>query len=184
VTRLGVTGHCDLTARTVTLVDATLRRQLSAYAGGSLIGISCLAPGTDQIFARMVLQMGGRLEVVLPAPDYRECQIGPEHTTEFDELLAAARTVRLTGFERSCRQAYAAANGMMLSSIDCLFAVWDGRGPARLGSTGGVVAAAHQLGIPSRIIWPATAARTCASSPSPARPLTVPRLPSGRPGWG
>jgi hypothetical protein len=34
-------------------------------------GLSCLADGADQIFARAVTDLGGKLEVIIPASEYR-----------------------------------------------------------------------------------------------------------------
>jgi hypothetical protein len=101
-----------------------------------------------------------------------------EHVGEFDELLAAARSVRVTGFDRCCPRAYAAADAIMLGCVDCLIAVWDGRTPPRLGGTGGAIAAAHRLGLPTRIIWPAQAARLSAVPAPPAgAPDILPAAP-------
>lgn len=41
------------------------RGHLAAHAN-SLVGVSCLVRGADQLFARVVLELGGALEVVLP----------------------------------------------------------------------------------------------------------------------
>jgi hypothetical protein len=165
MTRVGITGHSDLTAHSVVVVSVALRRALHTHArAGRLVGVSCLAPGVDQLFATVVLELGGQLEVILPAPDYRQRQIKAADVVTFDGLLGAARSVRVMRFERSCRQAYAAANAVLLASVEMVIAVWDGRPPTRLGSTGDVVAAARHLGIPLSVIWPLGAAR---ATPTP-----------------
>lgn len=77
--RIGITGHSNLPPATVALVDKALRVALAPYASDQpLVGVTCLAEGADQIFARAVLDLGGRLEVILPAPDYREQKVKPE----------------------------------------------------------------------------------------------------------
>lgn len=166
--RIGVTGHHDLTAASHPLVAAALREELRAYL--PFVGVSCLAPGADQIFARVALELGADLEVVLPASDYRSRCIGAARA-EFDALVAAARAFRTTGLPTSGRPAYARANDMMLAEIDRLIAVWDGRPPTRLGSTGHVVAAAARLGIPTTIVWPPTSARTVPPAQERPHPL-------------
>jgi hypothetical protein len=70
-------------------------------------------------------------------------------------------------FPHSCRPAYAAANAAMLATVDMLIAVWDGRPGTRKGSTGDVVAAAHQRGLPLTVVWPPGAARTSGTHPLP-----------------
>jgi hypothetical protein len=176
MTRIGVAGHQDLTTATGALLRSVLRRELRAHS--PLTGVCHLLPGADQAFARAVLDAGGRLEVILPAADYREQRINTEHLGEFDELLAAARSVRVAGFDRCCARAYAAADAIMLGCVDCLIAVWDGRTPARLGGIGGAIVAAHRLGLPTRLIWPAEAARLSAvPAPPPAAPHARPAAP-------
>ena len=165
MTRVGITGHSDLSEHSVALVSTALRRALHTHArAGQLVGVSCLAPGVDQLFATVVLELGGQLEVILPASDYRQQQITEADTVVFDGLLGAARSVRVMRFERSCRQAYTAANAVLLASVETVIAVWDGRAATRLGSTGDVVAAARHLGIPLSVIWPPGAAR---ATPTP-----------------
>jgi hypothetical protein len=168
MTRVGVTGHSDLTTTSRTLVTRALRRELARYRGSPLVGVSCLAPGTDQLFAAVLLDLGGRLEVVLPAPDYRERKISGVEAALFDRLLASASSVQFTGFERSCRQAYLAASAAMLSTVDTVLAVWDGRPATRLGSTGDVVDAARKLALPLTVLWPPGASRLSTASVIPA----------------
>lgn len=168
MTRVGITGHSDLTAHSAVVVAAALRHVLCRHARvGRLVGVSCLAPGADQLFATVLLELGGQLEVILPAPDYRQHQIAAADAGAFDGLLDAATSVRVMGFERSCRQAYAEANAVLLASVETVIAVWDGAAATRLGSTGDVVASARQLGIPLSVIWPPGAAR---ATPAPTSP--------------
>lgn len=65
--RIGVTGHVMLASGTAELVYAGLAEELRPYAGPELRGITCLADGADQLFARAVLALGGSYEVVVPA---------------------------------------------------------------------------------------------------------------------
>jgi hypothetical protein len=48
------------------LVRDALVAELSEYSDEPLTGIRCLARGADQVFARVVLDLGGTLETVLP----------------------------------------------------------------------------------------------------------------------
>lgn len=158
-TRIGITGHSDLTPASAPVVSSVLRATLGGYPDRGPVGVSCLAQGADQLFAELVLERHGRLEVILPASDYRARKVEPHNADTFDRLLGAAATVRVMGFERSGRHAYMAASAAMLSTIDVLIAVWDGAPSARLGGTGDVVVAARRLGLPIEIVWPEGAAR-------------------------
>jgi len=160
VVRVGVTGHTNISPASVDLVyEALLAAIKQVCRERTPHGVTCLAPGADQLFARAVLAAHGTYEVILPAPDYRSRCCTPAQVPEFDELMARAAEVRHTGFARSGRAAYAAANATMLGRSECLIAVWDG-GPARgLGGTAEVVAAARQRGLPVRVVWPAGSRR-------------------------
>lgn len=69
--RIAVSGHRDLPTGTVQLVDKALRAALSERPA-DVRGLTCLAAGADQIFARAVLDLGGDIEVVVPAEKYRD----------------------------------------------------------------------------------------------------------------
>lgn len=156
--RIGITGHSNLTPDSVPLVAGEIRTVIAEYTG-SLVGVSCLARGADQVFARVVLELGGQLDVVLPAADYRERKVKPDNRAEFEALIGQATTVRVLGFETSNRDAYAAASEAVLGDVDALVAVWDGAPPDGKGGTGDTVQVARQRGIPVVIVWPAGAAR-------------------------
>src|SRR5947199_4245898 len=129
MSRIAVTGHIRLSHGTAALVSATLTATLRLRAAGhrgAVHGITCLARGADQIFARAVLAVEGTFEVVLPALDYRDRVFTGPDRAEFDDLLDLASGVEVLRFERSCRRAYRAAGEAMLSRCDVLFAVWDG----------------------------------------------------------
>ncbi len=64
--RIGITGHRGLPQRTQELITAALRKELEPHAGAELVGLSCLAGGPNQLFARTVLDLGETLEVVVP----------------------------------------------------------------------------------------------------------------------
>jgi len=158
--RIALSGHMNLTSATETLVDAALRDLLADEQGAGLVGISCLARGADQLFARVILDLGGQLIVVLPTPSYREQKVKPDNRALFDELLAKAAEVRHMPFAESNRQAYEAANDALLNMADRLVAVWDGQPSKDQGGTGAVVEQARQLGKPVQVVWPEGAVRS------------------------
>nr|AHE14533.1 hypothetical protein asmbl_8 [uncultured bacterium] len=157
--RIGVTGHMNLTPATAALVEEAIRKALVPYAGEGITGVSCLAAGADTIFAEVVLDLGGTLEVVLPASDYREHKVKPDHAPRFDALIRRATNVRVMPHTESNRHAYEAANEALLRSCDRLFAVWDGKAPVDQGGTAAVVSQARSLGLPVEVIWPDGAER-------------------------
>jgi hypothetical protein len=149
----------NLTADTVPLIYKAITGALALYAADELTGISCLARGADSVFAQAILDLGGKLEVLLPAAGYREQKIKPDHAPQFDELTRRATTVRVMPFEEANRVAYEATNEVLVSTCDTLYAVWDGQSGADKGSTGAVVEHARSRGVPVEIIWPQGASR-------------------------
>lgn len=144
--RVGVTGHSNLTAATAELVAGAIRAVLDTSAPGDLVGVTCLARGADQVFARVVLELGGAIEVVLPAAD-------------FHELIGRAVAVHTMPFATSDPHAYMAASEHVLASIGALVAVWDGGPAGGHGGTADVVDAARERGLPVTIVWPDGAER-------------------------
>jgi hypothetical protein len=161
-TTIAVTGHLDLTERAIPLVRAALDELLKPYAGagGPLVGVSCIAKGADTVFAEAVLAAGGRLVVVVPSRDYRRGVVEPEHGGSYDRLSAAAEEVVALPYETADREAYEAANAVLVQRADRLVAVWDGAPPTgRGGGTADAVLAARAAGIPVDVVWPEGAAR-------------------------
>jgi hypothetical protein len=97
MTRFGITGHTDLAPHTTALVAAELRALLGA-GPPPLVGVTCMAPGADQVFAEVVLSLRGRVEAVLPSEDYRAAKVDPADGPHFDALLGQASDVRTMPF--------------------------------------------------------------------------------------
>lgn len=155
--RIGITGHTNLMPECVPAVQAALVEVLERLER-PLVGVTCLAPGADQVFARAVLGLGGQVEVVLPALDYRD-KLKPHQVAEYDELRAAATVVSVLPHMSSGRLAYVAANERMLASVELLVAVWDGVPAQGRGGTADVVEQARASGVPIEVVWPAGARR-------------------------
>ncbi|MEU0386118.1 hypothetical protein [Streptomyces chartreusis] len=161
MTTLAVTGHMDLTDDSIPLVRAALDDLLGRCAGADeLVGVSCIAQGADSLFAEAVLAFGGRLVVVIPSEDYRRINVESGHARRFDRLVAVADEVLALSYETAGRQAYDAANAVLLARADRLVAVWNGEPPSgRGGGTADAVLQAREAGIPVDVVWPEGASR-------------------------
>ncbi|MBW8805467.1 MAG: hypothetical protein JF587_16705 [Catenulisporales bacterium] len=157
--RIGVTGHMKITGETAEAVAEALRGHLARFDRDALVGVTCLAPGADSLFAEAILEIGVPLEVVVPSADYRRTQVPADCAVGWDAAIAAADVVTVLPFAAAGPEAYAAANEMMLGSIDELVAVWDGRPAQDAGGTGAAVAEARRQGVPVTVIWPQGAVR-------------------------
>lgn len=158
MTRIAVTGHRGLPDDTATLIDSAIRAELSASRDDELIGVTCLADGADQIFARTILDLGGALEVIIPASTYRD-GLPAKYHPEYDQLLTAAHNIHRLPHVISDESAHMDASNHMLSLADHVLAVWDGKPARGYGGTADVITEAHARGLPVTIIWPDGATR-------------------------
>ncbi|MGH3934291.1 MAG: hypothetical protein ACRDS1_04825 [Pseudonocardiaceae bacterium] len=157
MTLIGITGHRGLSSPTARLVTQALRDILAEYGAG-VTGVTSLADGADQLFARAVVDQGGLIEVIVPATHYRD-GLPAESRPEYDDLLRYATRVHRLEFTESTSQAHMAASELMISMISELFAVWDQQPARGHGGTADVVAHARDHGRSIRIIWPEGATR-------------------------
>ncbi|OIV37385.1 hypothetical protein BIV57_11245 [Mangrovactinospora gilvigrisea] len=142
----------------IPMISEALDDEIAKYPAEDLIGVTCLARGADTLFADAVVKAGGRLRVVLPSRDYRDRKVKPAHAPDFDRLIAAA-DVEVLPFDTASRDAYEAANEILLGTADHLIAVWDGDTTANRSGTSDVVARAQDAGLPVTVVWPAGAHR-------------------------
>jgi hypothetical protein len=158
MTRIAVSGHRGLSAHTTGLVDAAIREKLSAHERAVLTGMSCLADGADQIFARVVVELGGALEVVIPAQEYR-AGLPADALPAYDHLLSRAVIVHRLPYVHSTAEAHMAASEFMVDRVSELYAVWDGQPARGYGGTADVVGYARECRKIVQVIWPQGAER-------------------------
>ncbi|WP_202485638.1 hypothetical protein [Streptomyces sp. SID4985] len=156
--RIGITGHRGLGADVTAQVRALLAARVEGYDPADLVGVSCIADGPDAWFAEAVLARGGRLQVVVPAAEYR-AGLPDWHHPVYDRLLAHAADVHHTGLAESTSEAHQAGSEILVGLVDELIAVWDGKPARGYGGTADVVAYAERTGVPVRVLWPEGAAR-------------------------
>lgn len=152
--RIAVTGHVEVSDDVAAWVHEALEGRLRQEGAGKVHGVTCLAEGTDQLFAQVVLALKGTIEVILPARDYARQIVRVGNRAEFEELLSRASAVQTMPFDESGRDAYLAASEEMLGRCDLLLAIWDGRPSQRTGDTADVVAKARERAVPVEVLWP------------------------------
>jgi hypothetical protein len=150
--RIAISGHRGLPGATADLVEKAIRVALEE-AGSVVTGISCMADGADQIFARAVTDLGGCLEAIIPALPYRD-GLPADSRTEYDRLLAKAAEVCRLPFDQPTAESFMVASELMIDTADELYAVWDGEPARGYGGTADVVAYARERGKPVSVIWP------------------------------
>jgi hypothetical protein len=102
--------------------------------------------------------LGGTLEAVIPAAEYRE-KLPEDSHPGYDALFARATAVHRLPFTESTPESHMAASKLMVDQADELYAVWDGKPARSYGGTADVVAYAREHGTPVRVIWPDGAER-------------------------
>lgn len=156
--RIGVTGHQDIPAGALEYVTQGINEMLDGVKDG-LVGVSSLAVGADQMFASLVLERGGRLEIILPSSGYEATFSRPEDLRRFHSLLARATTVETLSFAEPSEEAYLAAGYRVADLSEVLLAVWDGEPAKGKGGTGDIVQYAKSRGAQVNVVWPAGVAR-------------------------
>lgn len=156
---VGVTGHSNLTDRSIDLVRRELLDLLRPRAN-DLVGLTCLARGADQAFADAVLELGGALEVVIPASDYFAGICDPASRERCEVYLDAAASTVTMPYETSGPAAYLSASQHLIDRCDLLLAVWDGSPVTCSGGTADAVAYARDRGRSIVVVWPEGARRS------------------------
>ncbi|WP_367428591.1 hypothetical protein [Streptomyces celluloflavus] len=157
--RLGITGHRGLSTAVERLIRDALDAELQKCDMAELCGVSCIADGPDAWFAEAVLARGGRIEVVVPAEQYRD-GLPASHHAAYDALLEQAVETHDTGIRESTSRAHMAGSEILVGLVDSLVAVWDGEPARGYGGTADVVGYARRMGVPVRVVWPEGATRS------------------------
>jgi hypothetical protein len=151
-TKLGITGHQRLDDESQwPRIHADLRTVISAGAM-PLVGLTSLAIGADQMFADLVLELGGTIEVIIPFAAYESTFESGLSLQRYRGLLARAKKVVTLPPKPTDQDSYLDAGKLVAELSDKLIAVWDGKEADGLGGTGDIVSYAKQIGRPVILI--------------------------------
>jgi hypothetical protein len=139
--KIGITGHQHLpNQQTWNWVSREIQRIISVSGSSAeLVGYSSLAVGADQLFAELILAVGGRLSVVLPFADYERTFESKLARDSYYTLLDKAYTVESIHSCKSDEEAFFTAGKRVVTLCDVLVAVWNGKKAQGLGGTADVV---------------------------------------------
>jgi hypothetical protein len=110
-----------------------------------LVGIGSLAPGADQLFARLVLRAGGTIHAVIPFAGI-ERSMPPDGVAGYRELVTRA-SVEILPPNRTDDDAYLEAGLQVVNQSELMFTVWDGEPARGKGGTAEVVDYARRRGV-------------------------------------
>ncbi len=153
---IGITGHRDVRPEDVTSLEASLRSEFERlrelYPSTPFVVLNSLAEGSDRLAARVALELGFRLVVVLPmARDLYEADFAAESLGEFRALLAQAEhsfelplmsnrmPEEVVPHGPAREQQYAQVGAYLASHSTILFALWDGVHLNKVGGTSQIV---------------------------------------------
>jgi len=150
---VGVTGHQTIPLRAVGFIEANIERSLRTDRV-DLVGVSSLAAGSDQVFARIVLRLGGQIHAVVPCANYEAAFGDTKALEEYRELLNSAAVVECLPHKGPSEEAFLDAGRRVVRRSDRLIAIWDGHAARGKGGTGDIVHYARKRGLGVEVIWP------------------------------
>ncbi|GAA3792478.1 hypothetical protein [Amycolatopsis tucumanensis] len=106
-----------------------------------------------------MLELGGAVEVVLPASDYRERKVKPDNAAEFDELLGQAKDRAHHALRHVEPRGVHGSQRAPVRQCRHRVAVWDGGPSGGHGGTAEAVDAARDRGLSVTVVWPEAARR-------------------------
>ena len=141
---IGISGHQRLqNPDSWEWVRRELENTLASFAQ-PIVGITSLAIGADTLFARMVLELGGSLKVVVPFAGYEEKFEEDQAKQEYWDLLNQATSVEVLQKKGTDEEAYYAAGKRVADLSKLVILVWNGKPAAGLGGTADIAGYARQ----------------------------------------
>lgn len=124
--KIGVTGHRPgrIAGREDWIRD-TVRRELTASAeNGPVTALSGMAPGVDQIFAEVAVELGIPYIAYVPFPDFM-ARWDVVHRESYENLLTKAETQVIVS-NTYFGGVYLARDRALVNNADSMMAFWDG----------------------------------------------------------
>lgn len=149
----GITGHQTIPEEALNRINLDLTKVLSQFSLG-LVGITSLAAGADQLFAKKVIELGGKLNVIIPCNNYESTFSKHSDLECFLSLLDKAEKIETLDFTAPSEEAFLQAGYRVVDSSLMLIAIWDGRAAKGKGGTADIVNYARDHNVEVFIIWP------------------------------
>jgi hypothetical protein len=150
--KVGITGHQSLPDAALEFATARVNELLDVWSEPH--GLTALAAGSDQLFARCLLSRGCNYDLIVPSVDYRETFQDPASLRGYDELAAQADAVTELPYPKNSEAAFLCAGLIIAERSDIMVAIWDGEPARGLGGTADVVTYCRKIGTALEVIWP------------------------------
>jgi hypothetical protein len=136
--KIGITGHQNLGSISNFHEIANILKQIvSEYP--ITLGYTCLAKGSDQLFAEILLEIGIPYVAVIPSDRYENTFTEKGTFEKYKVLLQHANRKTLLPFAQPEEKAFYEAGKYVADSVDLLIAIWNGEDAKGLGGTGDIV---------------------------------------------
>jgi hypothetical protein len=143
--KIGITGHQQIDEPSHwQWVGEEIVRIIERFSS-PITGISSLATGADQLFAKIILEHGSSLVAIIPFDTYEHEFSEERDRLEYKRLLSKASKVEVLHKKKTDEASFLQAGYRVVNLSDILIAVWDGKPAAGLGGTGDIVEYAKKL---------------------------------------
>jgi 8-oxo-dGTP pyrophosphatase MutT (NUDIX family) len=148
---IGVGGHQHLgDEKTHHFVMEQFRALLASYQQREphLVLFSALALGTDQLFVQIALDLGVRVEIVLPCAEYEGIFSSETEKQEYNQLLHAAQAIHQLPPQTCSDDAFLTAEQWIVDHSNLVILAWNGLPPQGRSGTGDIASYARWVGCP------------------------------------
>lgn len=143
--KIGISGHQKRTGADWQWVRGSMREWLTTANIESLVGLTSLAQGADQIFAETILEQRGQIVAIIPHTEYIKSFTDECSAENFQTLLSTSKIVQLPD-RKNREESYLRAGRYIVENSDLMFIVWDQRNAVGTGGTGDIAAYARDRG--------------------------------------
>lgn len=151
---LGITGHQDLEKYDENWIQLAITNFISI--SNVQKGLSSLAAGADQLFARKLNEKNINYDVIIPCAHYTSTFKTEKELKSYLSLLKLSKNILTLDFQQPNEKAFYAAGIELVNRSSTIMAIWDGKRAKGLGGTGDIVKKAIQQHKPVYHINPVT----------------------------
>jgi hypothetical protein len=126
---------------------------------GKWTGVSSLASGADQLFAKIVVRMGAELHAVIPCAKYESTFFDKRALNQYHKLLQHAGKVEVLNHKDPSQSAFLHAGHRVVDLSQMVVAVWDGLNARGKGGTADIVRYAQEQAKEVVVVWPSGVSR-------------------------
>lgn len=136
--KIGLTGHQNIGSKSdVDWVRVQLAKQFDLYSITE--GFSCLAVGSDQLYAEILNEKKISLTAIIPSEEYEKTFKEKSDFRKYERLLSKAQKIVKLNYSSPTEEAFYAAGKEVVNRSDMMLAIWNGKKAKGLGGTADIV---------------------------------------------